>query len=144
MNKELLKYATDEQLREFVKDSLTMIKETNHDLYEELELHLYKEMYGCHFNEWMLNKATKGMLNEDGTTGPHWSLEQTNSVAKQYGITFNNYNEYDWNYVMNLIYSDFYKVIPTDIQSYVKFAKAFIEDKDVVDKAFKYYFYVVK
>ena len=92
----------------------------------------------------MLAKATKDMINEDGTIGAHWTLEQTNNVAKQYGVTFNHYNEYDWNYVMNMIYSDYYKVIPNDIQSYIKFAKAFLYDKDAKDKAFKYYYNVVK
>lgn len=144
MHKELIKHATDEQLKEFVKDSLSMIKETNHDLYEELEMHLYKEIYGCHFNEWMLDKATKNMINEDGSKGPHWTIEQTTSVAKQYGITFVDFNEYDWNYAMNMHYSDMYRVIPNEVQSYVKYSKAWLEDKDVKDKAFKYYYYVVK
>ena len=45
---------------------------------------------------------------------------------------------------MNMIYSDYYKVIPNDIQSYINFAKAFLDDKDAKDKAFKYYYNVVK
>lgn len=144
MHHELLKHAPDEQLRDFTEDALTMIKETNHDLYEKLEMHLYKELYGCHFNEWLLHKATEKLINEDGTTGAHWSLEQTNSVAKQYGVNFTNFNEYDWNYVMNMTYSDLYKAIPNDVSSYVKVAKAWLEDKDAKDKVFKYYFYVSK
>lgn len=144
MHKELLNYASEEQLKEFAQHTFNLIKETNPILYEELEMELYKKIYGCHFNEWMLAKATKDMINEDGTIGAHWTLEQTNNVAKQYGVTFNHYNEYDWNYVMNMIYSDYYKVIPNDIQSYIKFAKAFLDDKDAKDKAFKYYYNVVK
>ena len=144
MHRELLNYASEEQLKEFAQHTFNLIKETNPILYEELEMELYKKIYGCHFNEWMLAKATKDMINEDGTIGAHWTLEQTNNVAKQYGVTFNHYNEYDWNYVMNMIYSDYYKVIPNDIQSYIKFAKAFLDDKDAKDKAFKYYYNVVK
>ena len=144
MHKQLLNYANEEQLKEFAQHTFNLIKETNPILYEELEMELYKKIYGCYFNEWMLAKATKDMINEDGTIGAHWTLEQTNNVAKQYGVTFNHYNEYDWNYVMNMIYSDYYKVIPNDIQSYIKFAKAFLDDKDAKDKAFKYYYNVVK
>lgn len=140
VHKELIKHANDEQLREFADDALSMIKETNHDLYETLEMHLYKEMYGCHFNEWLLEKAIKNMVNEDGTTGEHWNLEQTNSVAKQYGINFNKFNEYDWNYVMNMIYSDYYGAIPNETSNYIKIAKAFLNDKDAKEgKAFHYY-----
>ena len=144
MHKQLLNHASEEQLKEFAQHTFNLLKETNPILYEELEIELYKKIYGCHFNEWMLAKATKDMINEDGTIGAHWTLEQTNNVAKQYGVTFNHYNEYDWNYVMNMIYSDYYKVIPNVIQSYIKFAKAFLDDKDAKDKAFKYYYNVVK
>ena len=140
MHKELLKHATEEQVREFVMDSLSMIKGTNYVLYEELEAHLYHMLYGCHFNEWMLKHATEHMQNEDGTTGPHWTLEQTTQVAKANGIMFLKFNEYDWNYVMNMIYSDFYGSVPNDVSVYVKMAKKFIEDKDAIEgKPFKYY-----
>ena len=141
MHKHLLKAATYEQLKEFVSGALSMIKETNHDLYEELEMHLYKEMYGCHFTDWLVEKATAGMINEDGTNGAHWTVEQTTSVAKQHGISFVHFNEYDWNYVMNMIYSDYYGAVSNDISSYVKVARKFLEDRDAKEgKAFHYYF----
>lgn len=140
MHKKMIKEATDEQLREFVNDALSMIKETNYDLYEDLEMYLYKELYGCHFNEWLLEKATKMMINEDGTIGPHWNIEQTNNVARQLGIEFNTFNEYDWNYTMNMIYSDYYGAVQNDTTIYAKLARKFLEDKDAKEgKALKYY-----
>ena len=144
MHKKILKDISDEKLREFVDDAIMMIRETNHDLYETLENHLYKETYGCHFNDWMLEKALKYMENEDGTKGAHWSIEQTNSVAKQLDVQFKNFNEYDWNYVMNMLYSDFYGSVPNDPTSYGKMAKKFLEDKDApYGKALKYYWAMV-
>lgn len=140
MHKQLIKYATEEQLRDFANDTLNTIKESNHDLYEALELHLYKEIYGCHFNDWLLEKATSHMINEDGTTGAHWTLEQTNSVAKQYNIMFDKFNQYDFNYVMNMMYSDYYGSINNETSSYFKLTKAFLMDKDSKEgKALKYY-----
>lgn len=140
MHKKMIKEATDEQLREFVNDALSMVKETNYDLYEDLEMYLYKELYGCHFNEWLLEKATKMMINEDGTIGPHWNIEQTNNVARQLGIEFNTFNEYDWNYTMNMIYSDYYGAVQNDTTIYAKLARKFLEDKDAKEgKALKYY-----
>ncbi len=140
MHKHLIKEATDEQLREFVGDALSMIKETHADLYEDLETYLYKEIHGCHFSDWLLEKALSKMYNEDGTTGGHWSVEQTTSVAKQNNIVFDKFNEYDWNYVMNMIYSDYYGAIPNETSSYVKLAKKFLEDKDAKSgKALAYY-----
>lgn len=119
---------------------VTPSKETHHDLYETLEMNLYEEMYGCHFNEWLLKKALKNMYNEDGTTGGHWTLEQTSQVARQSGINFDKFNEYDWNYVMNMIYSDFYGSVSNEASTYVKMSKKFLEDKDAPEgKALKYY-----
>lgn len=140
MHRYLIEHATNEQLRDFVKEALSMIKETNRDLYDTLENHLYKEMYGCHFSDWLLKKALENMHNEDGTMGEHWTTEQTTQVAKANGIMFTHFNEYDWNYVMNMMYSDYYGVVSNDVNSYVKLAKRFIEDKDAPEgKAYRYY-----
>lgn len=140
MYKNLIKAATDQQLREFTNDALSMLKETNPETYKELERYLYKEVYGLHFNEWLLNEAVSKMKNEDGTGGAHWSLEQTNSVAKNNNIPFSKYNEYDFNYVMNMIYSDYYGAVPNDISTYTRLALKFLEDKDAKEgKAYCYY-----
>ena len=140
MHIELIKKATEEQLRSFTKIALEKIKASNKELYDELELHLYKEVYGCHFNEELLTKATSAFINEDGTNGPHWSLEQTTMVARSNGIEFKKFNEYDWNYVLNMIYSDYYGSVPNETSTYVKMARKFLEDKDSeAGKALKYY-----
>lgn len=140
MHKTLLSKASDEQIRDFVNCALDMIKETHHDLYEELEIYLYKKLYGKHFSDWLLEKATSNMINEDGSHGPHWTVDQTTSVARSNGIAFKDYNEYDWNYVMNMIYSDYYGAISDDVNSYAKLAIKFLQDKDAKDgKAFVYY-----
>ena len=140
MHKQLIKQASEEQLREFVDDIMGMIKETHEDLYESIEMYLYKELYGKHFSDWLLQKALDKMVNEDGTTGGHWSVEQTNIVAKQNGISFTKFNEYDWNYVMNMMYSDYYGAVSNDVSNYVKLALKFLEDKDAKEgKAFCYY-----
>lgn len=140
MHKQMLKDISDEKLREEFDDILGMIKETNHKLYDDIEVYLYKENYGKHFNHWMLEMALSEMINEDGTKGGHWSVEQTNSVAKQNGISFTHYNEYDWNYVMNMMYSDYYGVASNDTSFYAKLSIRFLEDKDAKEgKALCYY-----
>lgn len=141
MHKKLVAEATEKQLREFAYDALSMLKETNPNIYDDLEMYLYKEIYGCHFSDWLLTKALEKMENEDGTTGGHWNVDQTTSVAKQSGIMFSdNYNEYDWNYVMNMIYSDYYGSVNNDVNTYVRMSKKFLDDKDAPEgKALKYY-----
>lgn len=140
MHKYLVNVASFEQLKDFVDDAMSMLKETNPETYDDLEMYLYKEIYECHFCDWLLEKATKNMENEDGTRGAHWTLDQTNSVAKQLDIDFKDFNQYDWSYVMNMIYSDYYGSVPNEANVYGKMAKKFLYDKDAPHgKALKYY-----
>ena len=140
MHKYLIEAANPTQLKNFVDNALSMLKETSPDTYNTLENYLYKEIYGKHFNEWLLKQAVSKMKNEDGSTGGHWTLEQTTAVAKSSGIEFSRFNEYDWNYVMNMIYSDYYGAVANDTSSYVRLAIKFLEDKDAKEgKAYCYY-----
>ena len=140
MHTRIIEDATLEQLKDFAHYSLGMVKRIDEDVYDDIEEYLYKEVYGCHFTKWLLEKALKEMHNEDNTVGGHWTVEQTTNVARSNGIDFKYFNEYDWNYVMNMIYSDYYGAIPNETINYVKLAQKFLMDKDAeYGKAFKYY-----
>lgn len=140
MHTKLLHYAGHENLKEFLMETFDELKKVDHEMYDELEEKLYNKIYGCHFSEWLLEKATSHFYNEDGTMGGHWTLDQTTEVAKQHGISFDHFNQYDWNYVMNMVYSDFYGAVPNDTGIYVKMARKFLEDKDAPKgKAYHYY-----
>jgi hypothetical protein len=141
MHRRTIEEAKYEQLKDFAYRAFEMLKKTvDEDVYEEIELILYKDVYGCHFNKWMLEQALCEMENDDGTTGGHWTVEQTTSVAKNSNINFINFNEYDWNYVMNMMYSDYYKTGGTNSTFYVELARSFLMDKDAPKgKALKYF-----
>lgn len=140
MHKELINHIKEDRIKDLFISVLSMVKEHDHDLYEDIELSLYEDIYGCHFSDWLLEKALNNMENEDGTKGGHWNLEQTNSVARNNNIVFDTFNEYDFCYVMNMIYSDYYGAINNDTTSYFKVAKKFLMDKDAKKgKAFYYY-----
>lgn len=56
----------------------------------------YEAEHGPHFNEEHARKAVSKMENEDGTRGPHWSVEETTALASQYGINLGSrFNRYD-------------------------------------------------
>lgn len=77
--------------------------------------------------------------NNDGTKGAHWNLEQTNTVARQLGIKFDDFNEYDWYASLNMVYSDYYNP-KFDNNIYAQLAKDWIIDKDVPKgKTYRYY-----
>lgn len=90
----------------------------------------YEMEHGPHFNEEHARKAVMKMENEDGTRGPHWSLEETSALASQYGISLSGkFNRYDWFVALNMVYSDYYKVLlnitgSNNIKHYIEFAKA--------------------
>lgn len=88
-------------------------------------------------SEWM-----ESMVNEDGTTGGHWTVAQTNTIP-------HTIPDECWNAAMNMMYSDYYGVAVAhsvnSVDFYADMAKAFVEDKDASDnKLAKYYCYVVK
>lgn len=80
-------------------------------LKSELAANMYEAINGPHFDEEHARYAVEGMENEDGTKGPHWTVEETTSVANQMGINLKSekHNKWDWFVAMNMIYSDFYK-----------------------------------
>ena len=77
---------------------------------------------------------TARMKNADGTTGPHWTMEQTTAVAESMGIQASVVPRWAWGVTMNMMYSDYYDVAMefgvNRPEFYAALAKAFLMDKD--------------
>lgn len=80
------------------------------------------------------------MDNKDGTTGHHWTMEQTSAVVKQHGLEV---DECEWWVVMNMMYSDHWQEKRDDIV-YIGLAKDFVVDADTVCLCEKLYWYYHK
>lgn len=80
-----------------------------------------------HFDEHLAKKAVAEMENVDGSSGEHWTIEETTRVMEQNGIKV---NKYDWYYLMNMLHSDYSNIWGEDVAQYVKFGKAYINDPD--------------
>lgn len=99
------------------------------------------------FDERTAREWVSKMENEDGTRGPHWTMDQTTKVMEQRGIKEDPAKFYA---VLNMMYSDFCevakKVNANSMDFYAEMAKAFLKDKDVgaQDKLAAYYEYIVK
>ena len=83
------------------------------------------------------------MQNADGTTGPHWTMEQTTAVAESMGIQAPVIPRWAWGVTMNMMYSDYCQVAKRHSVDtpgfYADMAKAFLEDADAADgKAYLY------
>lgn len=106
---------------------------------------LYVSVFGEHFDVDTAYTAVSEMQNVDGTKGEHWDIDQTTSAAKQANIQFKKFNEYDFYYVINMLYSDYYNIFGNDSNSYIQLATAWLNDPDVPEgKAWRYYKKVVK
>ncbi len=97
-------------------------------------------------NKETAQRWTEGMKNEDGTSGPHWTMEQTKQIQSQRGIDCEPLKFW---VAMNMVYSDYSKVAKklnvNNADFYASMAEAFLEDKDAqADKLERYYQYVVK
>lgn len=80
--------------------------------------------------------AVSKMKNKDGSVGEHWSYETTSKVLSSRNLSV---CEADWYYVLNMIYSDYYKSGRSD-DTYIELAVDFLDDKDAPEgKAKRYY-----
>lgn len=98
------------------------------------------------FTRQMAEEWTQGMENEDGSRGPHWTLERIKQEMDQRNIKCDLYKFWA---VINSIYSDDVAIAKkhsvNTMDYYIDRAKAWLEDKDAVkDKAAAYYQYVVQ
>ena len=110
-------------LKENPFDMMEIIEEMHEDWGESVEeyfcQHITKpEQYG---------KYTKHFKNADGTSGPHWSVED---IKAKSGIDFDDkdYTCYDFAYAVNMRYSDDGDLMP--IENIFKSGKRFLEDAD--------------
>lgn len=98
-------------------------------------------------DEHLAKEWTAMMENEDGTKGPHWSMEQIKKVIEQRGMPGDPVEIW---VAMNMMYSDYCKVAKrlgvNTMDFYAEMARAFLDDKDagVPDKLTAYYEYIVK
>jgi len=94
----------------------------------------------------MAEEWTGSMKNEDGTKGPHWTMEQVKQVMAQKGIDTNPVEMWA---VLNMMYSDYCSVFKkhgvNKMDLYIDLACAWLNDKDAQKgKTARYFEEIVK
>lgn len=98
------------------------------DEYEK-NMRIVSGLYGpMHFTEEAYYDAVGGMDNEDGTKGPHYTIEKVREITK--GKDLGEYNIFDYAYTLNMVYSDYYGAVEDKDSKYERLADLFIFDKD--------------
>lgn len=98
------------------------------------------------FSRQMAEEWVSKMQNADGTRGPHFSMEKTKQMQKEYSV---DCDPMEFWTVVNSLYSDYDQALKKNnastLELYACLAKAWIEDQDAVpNKLAAYYTYVVK
>ena len=74
------------------------------------------------------------MQNADGSVGAHWTMEQTDAVAEDRGVSPDDVSRWAWGVTMNMMYSDYCGVAAEfgvdRPEFYAALAQAFLMDKD--------------
>lgn len=122
-------------------DAMSAPTEEHHKSDKHEAAHVEHAAHPAHLTLEDAKRWTSKMQNADGTTGSHWTLEQTQDVAKQRNITC---DPNDFWAVMNMMYSDYCQVAKRQSVDtpgfYADMAKAFLEDADAADgKAYLYW-----
>jgi len=108
--------------------------------HDDLMNDIYMIANGPYFDLDMASKAVTSMVNEDGTMGQKVSLADSNQIASAMSIYFDKFNQYDWYYTLNMIYSDYSIALGSNPSLLNEVAKAFLMDKDApAGKAYLYY-----
>lgn len=126
-------------------DDMDILEDLFEDAYEaappHIQKHIYHKLhnlaYGPHLSRDMADEWTAHMHNKDGSSGPHWSYDQTSQLAE-------HRNKEDFFAVLNMMYSDYFSNSFTQ-QQYIQLARDFIDDKDAPeDKTLRYFCEIAK
>lgn len=124
-----------QKLGDMLSEIIYSMKESHPDLYEKYKMKLYGLAYNYKFTREMSEEIVDNMKPR----AEIWNYETTTQVKNQYGL--NNINPEDFYLVINSLGNDYGDVINTDeVETYVKMAKAFIEDKDAKENKIWIYF----
>lgn len=144
MHREYLKAIIDKSSKEDMEElaclfnkTMDHLKECDYDLYEDIECKMYELVYGERLTlemaeEWVRNMKPMGK----------WTKEETDELISKKGLNIDNINFY---VTMNMMYSDYCKVIGEDIEKYIEMSLDFLEDIDAKpNKLYRYHKYIVE
>lgn len=96
-----------------------------------------------------IKRKERELINADGSPAPHFKdMQQIMNVAQQVGAKYDGYDEADFCFVMNMLYSDYClavrKFVPQEREMlfYAELAKAWLDDEDAPEGSEKLYLYI--
>lgn len=113
-----------EELSDILVEVVDIIKKYDEDCYDEYKKKLYKMAYGNQINE----EVAKEIVREMKPTGQRWSIGETEQMQRDYGL--DNIEPVNFYLVMNQGFNDYRDVFGDNLDTYIRYAEAFICDED--------------
>lgn len=122
-------------------DAMSAPAEEHHKADKHEAAHVEHAAHPAHLTLEDAKRWTSKMQNADGTTGSHWTPDQTSAVMSQRGLS---YDKADFYAAMNMMYSDYCLIAKSygidTANFYADLAAAFLTDKDAAPgKIVKYW-----
>lgn len=113
-----------EELSDILVEVVDIIKKYDEDCYDEYKKKLYKMAYGNQINE----EVAKEIVREMKPAGQRWSINETEQMQRDYGM--DNIDPVSFYLVMNQGFNDYRDVFGDNLDTYIRYAEAFICDED--------------
>ena len=123
-----------EELSDILVEVVDIIKKYDEDCYDEYKKKLYKMAYGNQINE----EVAKEIVREMKPTGQRWSIGETEQMQRDYGL--DNIEPVNFYLVMNQGFNDYRDVFGDNLDTYIRYAEAFICDEDAKPNKILNYF----
>lgn len=112
------------ELSDILEDTLEIVQKYDNDCYKKNEMKLYVMAYGKNINKEMAEK----IVHEMKPYGQRWSIEETQQIQEQYGMT--DINPIDFYIVANQGFNDYNNLYKENIEMYVTYVDDFVNDID--------------
>lgn len=128
-----------EELSDMLNEVINIIKKYDEDCYKEYVIKLYKMAYG----DELIEKTAMDIVKNMQPYGMHWRIDDTERMQRERGL--NDIRPVDFFIVMNQAYNDYKDVLGDNIEMYIRYTDAFINDEDARrDKVLTYFMTIPK
>ena len=113
-----------EELSNILEEVVNIIKKYDEDCYREYILKLYKMAYG----DELMQEVAEDIVKNMKPYGMRWNIGETEQMQRERGL--NDIRPVDFFIVLNSAYNDYKNVFGDNLEMYIRWTDAFINDED--------------
>jgi hypothetical protein len=145
MNSEDEDFGVFEDLEDKFIDAMETLESECPEMYHFIKFKIYEMTNGPHFTKDLCKEALECVMDGYKVRELEFKYDEAKQVAKKFGVEFEDFNEYDWCYALNICYHLFKDICKDDIQMCAKLTYLWLCDKAIPEgKAFYHYMKYLK